>query len=78
MGAPLVAVYLLADVGSVAGGWLSSSLLKRGFTANRARKTAMLVCAVAVTGVMFVPFTQGNLWVTVAIIDLKERANKRR
>jgi ACS family hexuronate transporter-like MFS transporter len=70
MGAPLVAVYLLADVGSVSGGWLSSSLLKRGFTANRARKTAMLVCAVAVTGVMFVPFTKGNLWLAVALIGL--------
>jgi len=70
MGAPLVAVYLLADVGSVGGGWLSSSLLKRGLTANRARKTAMLVCALAVTGVMFVPFTKGNLWLAVALIGL--------
>jgi ACS family hexuronate transporter-like MFS transporter len=76
MGAPLVAVYLLADVGSVAGGWLSSSLLKRGFTANRARKTAMLVCAVAVTGVMFVPFTQGNLWLAVALIGLAAGAHQ--
>jgi ACS family hexuronate transporter-like MFS transporter len=72
----LVAVYLLADVGSVAGGWLSSSLLKRGFTANRARKTAMLVCAVAVTGVMFVPFTQGNLWLAVALIGLAAGAHQ--
>jgi ACS family hexuronate transporter-like MFS transporter len=76
MGAPLVAVYLIADVGSVAGGWLSSTLLKRGFTANRARKTAMLVCAVAVTGVMFVPFTQGNLWLAVALIGLAAGAHQ--
>ena len=70
MGAPLVAVYLIADVGSVAGGWLSSTLLKRGLSANRARKTAMLVCAVSVTGVMFVPFTNGNLWLAVGLIGL--------
>jgi len=76
MGAPLVAVYLLADVGSVAGGWLSSSLLKRGFTANRARKTAMLACALAVTGVMFVPWTNGNLWLAVALIGLAAGAHQ--
>ncbi len=76
MGGPLVAVYLLADVGSVSGGWLSSSLLKRGFSANRARKTAMLVCAIAVTGVIFVPFTNGNLWLAVALIGLAAAAHQ--
>ena len=76
MGAPLVAVYLLADIGSVSGGWLSSALLKRGLTANRARKIAMLACAVAVTGVMFVPFTKGNLWLAVALIGLAAGAHQ--
>src|SRR5688572_12958607 len=38
IGLPLVTVYLLADVGSVGGGWLSSSLLKIGWSANAARK----------------------------------------
>ena len=42
MGPPLVAIYLIADVGSIGGGWLSSWLIKRGYTINRARKTAML------------------------------------
>jgi ACS family hexuronate transporter-like MFS transporter len=32
-------------VGSVAGGWLSGFLMKRGWTVSGARKTAMLVCA---------------------------------
>ncbi len=76
MGPPIVAVYLLADVGSVAGGWLSSSLLKRGLTANRARKIAMFVCAVAVTGVMFVPFANGNLWLAVTLIGLAAGAHQ--
>jgi hypothetical protein len=39
---PLIVVYLIADVGSVAGGWLSSTLIGRGWSINRARKTAML------------------------------------
>ena len=29
--APITAIYVISDVGSVAGGWLSSSLIKRGF-----------------------------------------------
>ena len=41
IGPPLITIYLMADVGSVAGGWLSSWLLRRGWTANAARKTAM-------------------------------------
>ena len=45
LGPPIVVIYLAADVGSISGGWLSSSLLKRGWSANRARKTAMLICA---------------------------------
>ena len=48
IGPPLIIVYLAADVGSVGGGWLSSALLKRGWTLNHARKTAMLTCALAV------------------------------
>ncbi len=76
MGAPLVAVYLVADGGSVAGGWLSSALLKRGWTPNGARKTAMLVCALAVTGVMLVPLTNGNLWAAVALIGLATAAHQ--
>ena len=48
MGPPIVVIYLIGDVGSVGGGWLSSTLIKRGWTVNAARKTAMLVCALAV------------------------------
>jgi len=44
---------LISDVGSVAGGWLSSSLIKRGRSVNAARKIAMLICAVGVLPVVF-------------------------
>ena len=40
LGPPIVVIYLAADVGSIFGGWLSSSLLKRGWSANRARPTS--------------------------------------
>jgi len=76
LGPPLVAIYLSADFGSIGGGWLSSHLLKRGWAVGRARKTAMLVCALSVTGVMFVPVAAGNLWVTVALISVAASAHQ--
>ena len=53
IGIPIMAIYLISDVGSVAGGWLSSSLIKRGRSVNAARKIAMLICAVGVLPVVF-------------------------
>jgi ACS family hexuronate transporter-like MFS transporter len=70
LGAPLIAVYLAADVGSIAGGWISSALLSRGIDVNRARKTALLICALSVTPVIGVMFARGNLWLTVALVGL--------
>jgi ACS family hexuronate transporter-like MFS transporter len=49
-------IYFIADLGSVAGGWLSGFFLRRGWPVARARKTAMLICAlcppVAACGVL--------------------------
>ena len=61
IGAPLVVIYLIADVGSIGGGWLSSSLIKRGWTVNRARKAAMLACALAVTPIAFASSHDGSV-----------------
>lgn len=38
-------IYLVADFGSVAGGWLSGYLIRRGWSVARARKTTLLICA---------------------------------
>ena len=68
-GPPLVAIYLFADVGSVAGGWFSSRLLGRGWALGRARKTAMFaaaLCAVPITTAASV----SNVWSAVALIGL--------
>jgi ACS family hexuronate transporter-like MFS transporter len=74
-GPPLVAIYLLSDVGSVAGGWSSSRLMTRGRTANAARKITMLVCAVAVLPIIFAQFVS-QLWGAVAIIGLAAAAHQ--
>lgn len=74
-GPPLVAVYLIADVGSVGGGWLSSRLISRGWSINAGRKAAMLVCALCVMPVSLAIYAD-NLFVAVAIIGLAAGAHQ--
>ncbi len=75
IGLPLVVIYLVADVGSIGGGWLSGRFLKLGWTHNRARKMAMLVCAACVVPVMFASKVS-NLWVAVGLISLAAAAHQ--
>lgn len=75
LGPPLVVIYILSDVGSICGGWLSSGLLKRGWTVNNARKTAMLVCALSVVPIV-VAASVSSLWVAVGLIGLATAAHQ--
>ena len=75
IGLPLIVIYLIADVGSVGGGWLSSTFIKRGWTINRSRKTAMLICALAVTPIIFASNVK-NLWIAVGLIGLAAAAHQ--
>lgn len=75
IGLPMITVYLLADVGSVGGGWLSSFLLKRNWTVNGARKTAMLICALCILPVAFAPHVSGE-WIAVFIIGIAAAAHQ--
>jgi ACS family hexuronate transporter-like MFS transporter len=75
IGLPLVVIYLIADVGSIGGGWLSSTLLARGWHVNPARKIAMLTCAVAVVPIMFAA-RASNLWVAVLLVALAAAAHQ--
>jgi len=72
---PLIVVYVVADVGSVGGGWLSSTLIKRGWTVNRARKTAMLAMALLIVPTAFAPLA-GSLWAAVAIVSVAAAAHQ--
>ncbi len=74
-GPPLIAIYLVADVGSVGGGWLSSWLLARGWSVNAARKTAMLACALCVVPV-FAASSVTNFWAATALIGLAAAAHQ--
>jgi ACS family hexuronate transporter-like MFS transporter len=75
IGLPIMVIYLLADVGSVAGGWLSSSLIHRGKSVNLARKVTMLVCALSVVPIVFADRVEG-LWGAVLLIGLAAAAHQ--
>ncbi|QNQ08222.1 MFS transporter [Sphingomonas alpina] len=74
-GPPLVVIYLISDFGSVAGGWASSKMMKRGLPANRARKLTMLACAFLVTPIFFAQYVD-HLWAAVAILGLATAAHQ--
>ena len=75
IGPPLVVVYLAADIGSIGGGWLSSYLIKRGWTVNRARKTALLLCAICVIPIVTVS-QSNNVWYAVTVLSLAAAAHQ--
>jgi ACS family hexuronate transporter-like MFS transporter len=75
LGPPIIVVYLVADGGSIFGGWLSSTLLARGWPVNRARKTAMLVCAIAVVPIVAASRVE-NMWTAVALISIAAAAHQ--
>src|SRR6185437_2608529 len=72
---PTIVVYNASTIGSVFGGWLSSTLMKRGWPVNPARKTAMLTCAVAVLPVIYAPYSK-NMWLVVGLVSLATAAHQ--
>ena len=69
MWGPILVIYTMASVGSVVAGWLPSFLMKSGWSANAARKTAMLICAVCAVPVIFAGLTN-HIWTAVLLIGL--------
>ena len=74
-GPPLIVIYLISDLGSVAGGWSSSTMMKRGISANVARKLTMLACAFLVMPIFFAQYVD-NLWLAVGIVGLATAAHQ--
>ena len=69
IGLPLIVAYLIADVGSIGGGWLSSHFLKMGWSINAARKTTLLICAILVVPIYWASGID-DLWPAVILIGL--------
>lgn len=70
----LMSIYAIVTVLSIIGGWLAGYLVRRGWSTNRARKTAMLVFAVAVLPVLLV--TQVGDWGAVVLIGIAGSAHQ--
>lgn len=69
IGLPLMVIYVISNGGAIFGGWLSSTLMKRGWTVNASRKTAILACALMVVPMAFGTYVS-NMWAAVAILSL--------
>lgn len=67
--------YLFASIGGVAGGWLAGRLLNKGWSVNAARKTTLLICALAVVPIFLAPHAPSAL-VAVLIVGLAGSAHQ--
>jgi ACS family hexuronate transporter-like MFS transporter len=69
VGLPFLVIFIMADAGSLLGGLLSGSLIKRGWSINRARKFTLLINAIIILPVALVPVVAGK-WLAVFLIGL--------
>lgn len=67
--------FLVADAGSVLGGWLSGWLIRRGSSVNRARKTAMLICALCMPAGIIAVFAPSP-WLALGLISIAMAAHQ--
>ncbi len=74
LGLPLIVIYMMTTVGSIGGGWLSSSFIKKGMAINKARKLVMLICALAIVPIMGA--AEVDLWFAVGLIALAAAAHQ--
>ena len=74
-GPPFLVIYILADFGSIGGGWVSSHLIKRGYSVNFGRKIALLICAICVVPVASVTQLR-NMWIAVVLVGVAAAAHQ--
>lgn len=75
VGWTLPVVYLMADFGSVFGGWLSGYFIRRGMPTAKARKTAMLLMALCMPIAAFSAFTSSVIG-AIALVSLATSAHQ--
>ncbi|MGD0743521.1 MAG: MFS transporter [Verrucomicrobiota bacterium] len=71
----IMLIYVVASVGSIAGGWLAGRFMKIGWTVNRARKTTLFICAACVLPVTYSAITD-NKWVAAVLITIAASAHQ--
>jgi len=74
---PVAAVYTISTVGSVWGGWLPMSLIKKNWPSFKARKTSMLIYAFLVLPILFAQYLGSiNMWLAVLVIGIAAAAHQ--
>lgn len=74
---PVAVVYMLSTIGSIWGGWLPLSFIKKGWPVFKARKTSMLIFAFLVVPILFAQIAGDvNMWLAVLIIGLAAAAHQ--
>jgi ACS family hexuronate transporter-like MFS transporter len=71
----IMMIYVVASVGSIAGGWLAGYFMKQGWTVNKARKITMLICSACVLPVVYSAIT-GDKWVAAVLITIAASAHQ--
>ncbi|MGH7594079.1 MAG: MFS transporter [Gemmatimonadales bacterium] len=74
-GVPLAAIYTMASIGALGGGLLPARMLRRGASLNAARKTTLLLCAVAVLPIVLI-LQLHNYWYAVLLVGLALAAHQ--
>jgi ACS family hexuronate transporter-like MFS transporter len=76
----IVTVYMVSSVGSIFGGGLSGWRMKMGHSVNSGRKFALLLCALLVVPIVFVPqlgsMFPNNAWPATLVIALAAAAHQ--
>jgi len=74
---PIAVVYTMTTVGSIYGGWLSGSLIRKGWAVYKARCTTMLIFALCVVPVaMAQALGRYSYWYAIAIIGIAASAHQ--
>jgi ACS family hexuronate transporter-like MFS transporter len=73
---PIIVIFLISDVGSVVGGWMSSAMIKRGLSVNAARKLSMMICAACVLPVAFLTTLTHDMWISTCVIGIAAAAHQ--
>ncbi len=71
----LMVIYLATTLGSIGGGYLSSQLIKKGMPVLKARKTALITCAMLEISVVLAQFAT-EPWAAGALISLAVAAHQ--
>jgi len=79
LGLPIIIVYNASAIGSIYGGYLPATFIRMGFTPQRARLAAMLLCACLVVPVFLINNLQGDdfgKWAAIGLLSLAAAAHQ--